>query len=202
MFKKAFAVLIACSLLVGSAAVSVNGQSCQQGESPICGPSCSSHSYNILWDPNFDQTSCPIWEFDWGTERALTGTLCGGWAPPFARFNGPSPFYNYWLRIQQRTDALSTPDWTFFRLAYTYEIDDPLNNPNTRLEVTIYVGGNTYLVDAPPGGSQWCNTRHIDLGYHPEWVGQPMWVAFWANLPGNSKISVASTALWQSRFSQ
>jgi len=201
MFKKTIAFLLAGLLLIAPATISVYGQSCEQGGSRICGPTCSSHSYDILWDPNFDQLSCPAWEFEWGTERALTGTLCSGWAAPFARFTGPSPFFS-WLRFQQRTDALSDPAWTYFRLGYTYEIDDPLNNPNTRLEVTIYVGGDTYLVDAPPGGSQWCNTRHIDLGYHPEWVGQPMWVAFWANIPGNGKISVATTSLWQSRFAQ
>ena len=198
MFKKAITLLIVSSLLM-ALAVTVYGQSCEQGGSRICGPTCS-QSYNILWDPEFLQTSCPIWEFDWGTERALTGTLCSGWSPPFARFNGPTPFFNYWMRIQQRTDALSNPGWTFFRLSYTYEIDDPLNNPNTRLEVTIYTGGVTYLVDAPPGGSQWCNTRHIDLGSHPEWVGQPMWIAFWGSPQGNSKISVSTTALWQSQF--
>jgi hypothetical protein len=199
MFKKAIAHLIVCSLLLLPATATVQGQSCEQGKSPLCGPNCSSVSYNILWDPNFDQTSCNIWEFEWGTERALTGTMCSGWAPPFARFNGPSYFFS-WQRFQQRTDALSIPGWTFFRLSYTYDINDPLNNPNTRLEVTIYVNGVTYLVDAPPGGSQWCNTRHIDLGSNPDWVGKPMWVAFWASQPGNSTISVSTTALWQSQF--
>ena len=200
MFKKAIAFLIAGVMLLAPAAV--YGQSCEQGGNPPCGPSCSSHSYNILYDPNFDQTSCPAWEFEWGTERAMTGTLCSGWAPPFARFNGPSPFYNYWMRIQQRTDALPDPAWPYFRLAYTYEIADPMNNPNTQLEVTIYARGVTYSVDAPPGGSQWCNTRHINLGYHPEWVGQPIRLAFWANIPGNAKISVSTTALFQSRFAE
>lgn len=92
MFKKAIAFLIAGLLLIAPAAVPVYGQSCEQWASGICGPSCSSHSYNILLDPDFVQTSCPIWEFEWGTERATTGTLCSGWAAPFAWFNGPSPF--------------------------------------------------------------------------------------------------------------
>ena len=180
------------------APVSVNGQSCEQGGSPLCGPNCSSYSYNILWDPDFLQTNCSAWEFDSGTERALTGSMCGGWSPPFGRFNGPS--FSQWVRIQQQTPALWDPQWPYFKFSYTYEINDPMNNPYTQLEITIRLGGVRYSVDAPPSGSQWCNTRHINLGYHPEWVGQLLWVEIWAYQPGYSTISVTNTGLWQSRY--
>ena len=160
MFKKGIAFLIAGLLLIAPAAVPVYGQSCEQGGSRICGPSCGSYSYNILWDPEFVQVYDNLKNVHSGSVKASV------------------------------------------LLLNAHPVDDPLNNPNTRLEVTIYTRGVTYLVDAPPGGSQWCNTRHIDLGYHPEWVGQPMWVAFWATIPGNAKISVATTSLWQSRFAE
>jgi hypothetical protein len=193
--RLALGLLVACSLLVTP--LSVYAQSCEQGGFDLVGPH-SAFSYNILWDPNFDQTSCSAWEFDPGTERALTGSLCSGWAPPFARFNGPNP---NWVRIKQLTATQWDSQWPFFRFSYTYEIDDPLNNPYTQLSITILDGGVRYSVDDPPGGSEWCHTRHIDLGYHPEWVGKLLLVEIWAFQPGNSTISVTGTALRQSRYS-
>lgn len=197
MLKKAITLLVVCWLLIGPAGVTVYGQSCEQGGFPLVGPH-SAYSYNIVWDPTFDQTSCPIWEFGFAAERALTGTMCSGWSPPFARFNGPS--YG-WTWIEQDTNALSDPEWRYFRFRYTVEIDDPLNNPNTRLEVWFYINGVWTFVDEV-AGSHWCETRFVNLNWEDRsnWVGQPITVLFWAALPGSSKISIAETALWQSQY--
>lgn len=195
MFKEAVRLVIVCSVLVVAAGVTIYGQSCEQGGFPLIGPDAA-HSYNIIWDPTFDQTSCSAWDFGPASERALTGTMCGGWNPPFARFNGPIYGYTW---IEQTTYALSDPDFQYFRFRYTFEINDPLNNPNTRLEVWFYIDGDWLFVDEA-SGSRWCETRFINLYDRPDWVGQPITVGFWATTPGAGTISIGETALWQSRY--
>lgn len=193
------ALLVICSLPVPPAVVSVHGQSCQQGGSPLCTP-CHA-SYNIIWDPAFQQTSCTKWQFDPGTERVLTGYYCGSgnWSAPYARFNGP---YNGWRWIHQNADALPQAGRDHFELTYTYQITDPLFDPNTALHVWLLKpDGNWLFVDGVSntnGSPYWCHSRQIDLGRHPEWVGQQLQVVFSAQLPGESNIILGTTALWQS----
>lgn len=74
MFKEAVRLVIVCSVLVVATGVTVYGQSCEQGGFPLVGPD-TAHSYNIIWDPTFDQTGCSAWDFGPATERALT-VLC------------------------------------------------------------------------------------------------------------------------------
>ena len=118
-------VYTALIVMAALAAASANGQSCQQGGTHICGPNCNIY-YDIIWDPNFSQTTCGVWQFDQGTQRVLSGTYCGGWPAPFGRFNGPS---NGWRSISQSTTAQSQGSNFSFR--YEYEITDPLNDPLT-----------------------------------------------------------------------
>jgi hypothetical protein len=72
MLKKAITFLVVCSLLIVPAGVTAYGQGCEQGGFPLVGPN-SAYSYNILWDPTFDQTSCAAWQFGFAAERARRG---------------------------------------------------------------------------------------------------------------------------------
>lgn len=85
-----------------------------------------------------------------------------------------------------------------FDFKYEVEINDPLNDPFTRLDVWITdeYGNPLYLVDRI-SGAQGAQTRSIDLGDHPEWMDQYLGVEFWAYQPGNSTISIDFMALWQ-----
>ena len=181
--------LASCLLVVAPAQLSsVQAQSCQQGGSPQCSGFCSLY-FNILYDTSFEQTSCPSWEFGSSSERAY-GTFYG-YTTQFGRFNGPSG----WRAISQTTTAEPYGDGFDFR--YEVEINDPLNNPNTRLDVWIIEpNGNPYLVDRI-SGAQGVQTRSIDLGDHPSWMGQNLGVQFWAYQPGSSTISIDNITLWQ-----
>jgi len=175
---------------------SAQAQTCAQGGSPTCGPLCEQY-YNLIWDPYFTQSDCAAWQFYNGAERALSGTYCAGWSAPFGRFLGPS---NGWQQIYQTTYGGSggSAYSGAYSFSYRYEINDPLNNPNTHIEVYILQPNSTwYLVDVPPGGSQFCQGRSINLGLHSEWNGQPIQVYFWALLPGNSNIIINEVGLWQ-----
>jgi hypothetical protein len=187
-------VYIALMVMVALATTSANGQSCQQGGSHICGPNCNIY-YDIIWDPNFSQTTCGAWQFDQGTQRALSGTYCGGWPAPFGKFNGPS---NGWRSISQSTTAQSQGSNFSFR--YEYEITDPLNDPLTSLDIWIVQpNGSWFHVDQPPGGSQWCRTRQKILGSHPDWTGQPLQIYIFGYLPNsNSNIIIDNISLNQS----
>jgi hypothetical protein len=92
----------------------------------MCGPICSAY-FNIIYDPYFEQTSCPSWEFGSASERAY-GTFYG-YTTQFGRFNGPS----VWRAISQT--VMAQPAGDGFDFTYEVEINDPLNNPNTRLDV-------------------------------------------------------------------
>jgi hypothetical protein len=172
---------------------SVQAQSCEQGGSPMCGPNCSQY-FNILYDTYFEQTSCPSWQFGSASERAY-GTAFGV-TSHFGRFNGPSS----WRAISQTTTAKAVGSGygDGFDFKYEVEINDPLNDPLTRLDVWITdVNGNPlYLVDSI-SGAQGAQVRSIDLGDHPSWMGQNLGVQFWAYQPGNSTISIDFMALWQ-----
>lgn len=198
--RLALALLVGCSLLAAPAAVPVRAQSCQQGGSPLCSGCWA--SYNIAWDPQFEQADCLAWRYGPGTEWVESGRLCGTWLESFGhsgRFDGPSAD---WLVIHQTTNALDQPGRDHFWVGYTYKIDDPLNNPDTQLQVWLRVleGSywNWYFVDAGPGGAQSCQFREVDLGHHPEWVGRQVVIYFTAYLPGDSNITIDNVSLWQS----
>jgi hypothetical protein len=171
-----------CLVLVSPAQPpSVQAQSCEQGGSPLCGPTCMLY-FNIIYDPYFEQTSCSSWEFGSGTERAFGTSM--GYPSHVGRFNGPSG----WRSIRQTTTAkpLGSGYGDGFDFGYSVEINDPLNDPFTRLDVWIIEpNGNPYLVDRI-SGAQGTLGRSIDLGDHPSWMGQNLGVQFWAYPPGNS----------------
>jgi hypothetical protein len=185
---------IAIAVMIALATTSANGQSCQQGGIQRCGPNCGSY-YDIIWDPNFSQTDCGAWQFDFGTERALSGTYCGSWPAPFGKFNGPS---NGWRLISQSTTAQSQGSNFSFR--YEYEITDLLNDPLSSLDIWLVQPNGSWLhLDQPPGGSQWCQTRQIILGSHPDWQGQPLQIYIFGYLPNSgSSIVIDNIALFQS----
>ena len=187
-------IFLACCLLMVALPQpsSVQAQSCEQGGSVICGPICSLY-FNIIYDPNFGQTSCPSWEFGSASERAY-GTFYG-YTTHFGRFNGPSG----WRAISQTTTAKPTGSGygSGFDFSYEVQINDPLNDPNTRLDVWIIEpNGNPYLLDRI-SGAQGAQGRVSDLGNHPSWMGQNLGVQFWAYQPGNSTISIDNITLWQ-----
>lgn len=186
-------LLASCLLVVASAQPSsVQGQSCEQGGSPLCGPNCSQY-FNILYDTYFEQTSCSMWEFGAGTERAF-GTFWG-YTSHFGRFNGPS----VWRAISQttRAKAIGSGYGDDFDFGYEVEINDPLNDPSTRLDVWIIEpNGNPYPVETITGAKGFQH-RSIDLGDHPSWMGQELGIQFWAYQPGNSTISIDNLSLWQ-----
>ena len=185
--------LVCCLLVVAPAPPSsVQAQNCEQGGSPVCGPNCSMY-FNIIYDPNFGQTSCPSWEFGSASERAY-GTFYG-YTTQVGRFNGPSG----WRAISQTTTAKPVGGGygDGFDFSYDVQINDPLNDPNTRLDVWIIEpNGNPYLVDRI-SGAQGVQGRRFDLGHHPSWMGQYLGVQFWAYQPGNSTISIDNMTLWQ-----
>ena len=185
--------LASCLLVVAPPQPSsVQAQSCEQGGSPMCGPNCSQY-FNILYDTYFEQTSCPSWQFGSASERAY-GTAFGV-TSHFGRFNGPSG----WRAISQTTSAkpVGSGYGDSFDFKYEVEINDPLNDSLTRLDVWIIEpNGNPYLVDRI-SGAQGAQVRSIDLGDHPSWMGQYLGVEFWAYQPGNSTISIDFMALWQ-----
>jgi hypothetical protein len=151
----------------------------------------------VVWDPVFEQTSCNKWEFRLtGAERAASGTMCSSWGAPFGRFVGPT---NGWSFIAQSTTAQGSSQGSHFWFGYTVDIVDPLNDPNTRIVVSILEpSGWWYTVDAPPGGVRWCDSRSINLGYHPSWVGQPLYIEFSAYIPSSgASISLKHVGLWQ-----
>lgn len=189
-------IVVAFSLLlVAMAALPAFGQSCTQGGTTICGPTCG-NDYDILYDPTFSQTSCNAWQFGSGTQRATSGTYCGYWPAPFGQFNGPNA---NWEQISQTTTALSGGDgWFSFR--YEYEITDPGNS--AMLDVWLVDGNGTwYHIDQPPGGAQYCVTRLISLGYHTSWKGQNLTVYLFGYVPNsNSKIVVDNVKLFQHQF--
>ena len=187
-------LLAPCLLVVAPAQPSsVQAQSCEQGGSPLCGPNCSQY-FNIVYDTYFEQTSCSMWEFGSGTERAF-GTFWG-YTSHFGRFNGPSG----WRAISQTTTAKSVGSGygDSFDFVYEVEINDPLNDPFTRLDVWITDsnGNPLYLVDRI-SGAQGFQHRSFDLGDQPSWVGQELGIQFWAYQPGNSIISIDNLSLWQ-----
>ena len=183
--------LASCLLAIAPAQPpSVQAQSCEQGGSTQCW-ACSLW-FNIIYDPNFGQTSCPSWEFGSASERAY-GTFYG-YTTHFGRFNGPSG----WRAISQTTTAKPVGSYgDGFDFSYEVQINDPLNDPNTRLDVWIIEpNGNPYLVDRI-SGAQGAQSRHFLLGDHPSWVGQYLGVQFWAYQPGSSTISIDNITLWQ-----
>lgn len=182
--------LASCLLVIAPAQLpSVQAQSCAQGGTVICGPNCNIY-FNILYDTFFEQTSCSMWGFGPGTERAYGNFW--GYTSHFGRFNGPSG----WHAIAQTTTAQAAASDSF-TFSYEVQINDPLNDPFTRLDVWIIEpNGNKYFVDRITG-SQGYQTRPFSLGHHPSWVGQTLGVQFWAYQPGNSTISIDNLALWQ-----
>jgi hypothetical protein len=185
--------LLACSLSMVAPLQpsSVQAQSCEQGGSPLCW-ACNLW-FNIVFDPHFEQTSCSSWEFGWQAERAF-GTALGA-TSHFGRFNGPS----VWRAIRQTTTAKSVGSGygDGFDFSYTVEINDPMNDPLTRLDVWIIEpNGNAYLVDRITGAHA-DQYRSFDLGDHPSWMGQTLQVQFFAYQPGNSTISIDGIGLWQ-----
>jgi hypothetical protein len=185
--------LASCLLVVVPAQPpSVQAQSCEQGGSPQCW-ACS-YWFNIVYDPDFEQTSCPRWEFGSASERAY-GTFFG-YATHFGRFNGPSG----WRAISQMTSAKPAGSGygDGFDFHYEVEINDPLNDPFTRLDVWITdSNGNPLAFVERISGAQDAQPRSIDLGDHPSWVGQNLGIQFWAYQPGNSTIIIDNIALWQ-----
>jgi hypothetical protein len=192
--RRSLFFLASCLLVIAPVQLpSVQAQSCTQGGAVICGPNCSSY-FNILYDPFFQQTSCSKWVFGSGTERAY-GTFWG-YTSYFGRFNGSSG----WRAIAQTTTAQPVGSGYGDRFSFSYEvqINDPLNDPLTRLDVWIVEpNGNYYLMDRITG-AQGYQSRPITLGNQPSWVGQTLGVEFWAYQPGNSTISIDNLALWQS----
>ena len=185
-------LLACCSFVVAPPQPSsVQAQSCAQGGSQQC--FLCNLWFNIIYDPLFEQTSCSKWKFGSGTERAF-----GPWFgvnSHFGRFNGPSG----WRAISQTTSAkpVGSGYGDSFDFTYEVQINDPLNDPNTRLDVWIIEpNGNPYLVDRI-SGAQGPQSRQFDLGDHPSWVGQYLGVQFWAYQPGNSTISIDTITLWQ-----
>lgn len=185
--------LSSCLLVIASVQSSpVQAQNCAQGGAVICGPNCSSY-FNILYDPFFEQTSCSQWGFGSGAERAYGNFW--GFTTYFGRFNGPGG----WRAIAQTTTAQAAGSGygDSFDFRYEVQINDPLNDPFTRLDVWIIEpNGNPYLVDRITG-AQGYQSRSFDLGAHPSWVGQYLGVEFWAYQPGNSTINIDNLALWQ-----
>lgn len=175
---------VVCTLLVIAViAASAQGQSCQPGGQAICGPTC--YQYNLLADSGFGEDGC--WYIDYPAYRATSGFMCG-WSAPFAKF----PYTGQQVAISQTVQALGSGSGygNNFRLRYEYEINDPNNNSANAIDVRIMQpNGFWYIVDQPPGGSQNCTTRNIDLGSHPEWVGQYLTVVIFGNVV-NSNASI------------
>jgi hypothetical protein len=178
----------------------VHAQSCTQGG--IYGGGPQIQQYNILYDPMFLQTSCPAWYF-FNAVRTTSGTMCNSmWSPtqaPFARATGPVD-----ATIQQLTQGLSASNSSgdHFYLSYTVDIVDSTNNPNTKIVAWIQSPVVWYVsivnVDTPAGGSRDCESRLIDLGHHPEWVGEYIEVGFDMHIPTTgATISITNTGLWQ-----
>lgn len=195
------ALLVIGSLLTPPAAVSVQGQGCQQGGTPNCGPPCWAF-YNIAWDPQFEQAYCYAWNYGAGAEWLESGSFCGAWSGSYGhsgKFNGPS---GGWVDIYQATMALDQPGRDHFSFAYTYKINnDPLNSTQLQVWLRVLENGsnwNWYYVDAVAGETQYCQFREIDLGHHPSWVGHTVLIYFTADLPGASNVIIDEVSLWQS----
>jgi hypothetical protein len=193
-------MLIAISLTIVGA-LPTYGQSCTQGGSPMCG-GCEFY-YDLLYDHNFTETSCGAWYF-LTAERATSGSMCASSYPMspvynFGKFIGPlssgTGSISQWVTANQYGDQ--------FSLTYIVEIADPQNSPNTQIRAWIRTPG-TYgyyiLVDAPAGGSRYCDSRSIDLGHHPEWVNQTLTVEFQALISNSATISISGTRFWQSTY--
>jgi hypothetical protein len=189
--------LIALALTI-VAAVPTYAQSCTQGGSPLCG-GCDFY-YDLLYDHDFLQTSCGAWYF-LNSERASSGSMCASSYPlgpvyNFGKFTGPlssgTGSISQWVTANAGGDS--------FSLQYTVEIVDPQNSPNTMIRAWIRTPG-TYgyyiLVDAPAGGSRYCDSRAIDLGHHPEWVNQTLTVEFQALISNSATIAISGTRFWQ-----
>lgn len=171
---------------------SVAAQSCTQGGSSICGPFCPLY-FDIMYDGNFEQTSCTKWQFGSSSERAY-GTWLGS-TSHFGRFNGPSG----WRAIRQTTTTqpVGGSYGDGFSFSYDVEINDPLNNPLTRLEVWIIEPNSlSHLVDRI-SGAQGAQVRGFNLGNRPGWMGKNLRVEFRAYQPGNSTISIDYVTFWQ-----
>jgi hypothetical protein len=189
------AVITLLVLAVALFAVPPVQAQCSQGGVPVCGPDCQ--WYNVLYDPYFNQTGCNAWVYGLqGAQKAPTGAqMCNGWQAG-ARFVGPT---NGWSFISQSTTTQPPNQGDHFWLSYTFETNDPANDPNTRIAIEILTpNGYFATIDGPHGGARWCDTRQIDLGHHPEWVGRS--IGFWIDgyVPSaGATISIASVALWQ-----
>ena len=180
-----------CLLVIAPAQSSSVQAQCAQGGSGRCGPNCGSY-FNIAYDSFFEQTGCAKWNFGSATERAY-GIFWGA-TTHFGRFNGPSG----WRPIKQTT--MTQPAAYFhdgFSFRYEVQINDPMNDPSTRLDVWIVEpNGNYYLVDRITG-PQDQQSRSFNLGEHSLWPGQNLGIEFWAYQPGNSTISIDNLGLWQ-----
>ena len=189
-------IAIALTIVV---ALPTYGQSCTQGGSPTCG-GCDFY-YDILYDHDFLETSCSAWYF-LNAERATSGSMCANSYPMspvynFGKFTGPlssgSGSIMQWVTANQYGDH--------FWLSYTVEVADLQNSPDTQIRAWIHPPSMYWfsmLVDAPAGGSRYCDTRSIDLGNHPEWVNQTIEVEFQAVISNSATISITSPRLWQS----
>jgi len=187
--------LVCALLVVAMVAASAQGQSCQPGGSVICGPNCSQY-YNIVADSGFNESSC--WYFDSPVYRATSGSFCGGWQPaPFAQF----PYTGQQKSVSQSVTALASNAGygTHFSFQYDYEITDPNNNSANALDIRIsQPNGFWYIVDQPPGGSQSCIHRSIDLGNHPEWAGQNLTIVIFGTVVNsNANIKVDNVVMQQ-----
>jgi hypothetical protein len=160
-------------------------------ENVICGP-CS--QANLVWDYDFSDSSCNAWQTSGsGTQKFPSGaTMCSNQGVG-ARFVGPT---NGWSYFYQSTDA--DAGGSTFSLDYYVEIYDPGNSSSNRVSVEILANGVWTTVDAPAGGNRYCETRSINLGSHPEWVGKTLqiWLGGYA-ANSSSTVSVQSIALWQ-----
>jgi hypothetical protein len=157
--------------------------------------------YDLLYDHDFTETSCSAWYFQ-NSARATSGSMCANsypMSPVYAFGKLTGPLSGGWGSISQWVTADQYGDR--FSLQYTVEIVDPQNSPDTQVRAWIRTPG-TYgyyiLVDAPAGGSRYCDFRSVDLGSHPEWVNQSLIVEFQGVISNSATIAISGTRFWQS----
>ncbi len=163
-------------LVILASAGAANAQSCEQG-GPYSGCGLCSLYYNVIYDPDFQQTSCNRWGFDPSTERASDGFSCG-WDEYYGKISGPT---NGWKSIYQFTETQSFGEDFWF--SFVVESDDP----NASIEVWVGIHPSIWTLVYSNNGVVGCGNYGAYLGHHPEWRNNTLMVVISANVPTSGK---------------
>ena len=181
---RVFAVCVA--LVAGVAALPARAQSCAPGGTVVCGPTCGVY-YDIVVDGHFEE-GCAAWDFSNGVQRS-TGSMSCGSGSYHARVTGSTWT---WQEMFQWVEADQEGNSFWFR--YAVESDDADS------VVEVYIDGPD---DDPQIHSVTnltsCETFNVDLGYHPEWVGEIIGIYIRISVPDSGKVvKIDRVHLWQS----